>query len=537
VHDLSTDESTLRHYLHVVARRKWPILLALVLVPATAVYLSTRQQKLYQATAEVLLSSQNLAAALTGTQDPNLSQPADRTAQTQADLARVPAVAARTLRAARVQGRTPGDLLAHSSVAAKPNSNLLDFQVTDPSPVVAKRLTTEYARQFTAFRRELDTASVLRARREVQARLAQLEKSGDHQSPLYVSLVDKDQQLGTLEALQTSNAFLVRRADGAVQIQPRPFRAGILGLALGLILGLGLAFLWEALDTRVRSAEEVAQRLDLPLLARLAAPARRLRKEHRLVMLTEPKAHDAEAIRMLRTNLDFVNLDRQAKTIMVTSAVATEGKSTTAANLAIALARAGRRVVLVDLDLRRPFLDHFFDLAGRPGLTNVVLGHASLEDALARIAIPEPDTNGSKAGGNGSNRVSGFLSVLPSGPVPPNPGEFATSHVLADLLDRLAGEADTVLIDTPPILQVGDAMAVAPQVDGILVICRLSTANRHMLDELRRALTAAPAPKLGFVLTDANVGEGYGYGYGGYASADGSGRSRDRASSEQVSTP
>jgi Mrp family chromosome partitioning ATPase len=94
-----------------------------------------------------------------------------------------------------------------------------------------------------------------------------------------------------------------------------------------------------------------------------------------------------------------------------------------------------------------------------------------------------------------------------------------------------------VLIDTPPILQVGDAMALAPQVDGILVVCRLFTANRHMLDELRRALNAAPAPKLGFVLTDANVGEGYGYGYGGYGYADGSGRSRDRASSEQVSTP
>src|SRR5205814_1509032 len=135
----------------------------------------------------------------------------------------------------------------------------------------------------------------------------------------------------------------------------------------------------EALDTRVRSAEEVVERLELPLLARLPEPPRKLRADNRLAMLAEPTGVQAEAFRMLRTNLEFSALGKEIRTIMVTSSVEQEGKSTTVANLAIALARAGQRVVLVDLDLRRPFIDRFFDLDDHAGLTQVAIGHATLE--------------------------------------------------------------------------------------------------------------------------------------------------------------
>ncbi len=507
--------SSLRDYLRVLRRRKWLVIQAAVLVPAAAVALSLHQQTLYEASSEVLLSRQNLAATLTNTPDATLSQDADRLVETQANLARVPAVAARVLKAARVTDRTAEDFLDSSSVKAKTNADLLEFTVTDPNPALAARLASEYAKQFTIYKRKLDTVALQRAQVELASRLKALEEAGDRRSPLYASLVDKEQQLRTLEALQTANAFVVRSAGKAPQVQPRPLRNGILGVALGLILGVGLAFLWETLDTRVRSADEIAERLGLPLLARIPEPPRRLRNENKLVMLAEPAGIHAEAFRMLRTNLEFANLERGARTIMVTSAVETEGKSTTVANLAVALARAGKRVALVDLDLRRPFLARLFGLdANRPGLTDVALGHAELSDAIAPVAI----SNGRASGAtNGQPRVEGVLEVVPAGPVPPDAGEFVGTKALADILEQLAERAEIILIDAPPLLHVGDAMTLSSRIDALIVVTRLNVVRRPMLAEMRRVLHACPAAKLGFVLTDAHLEEAYGYtGYAGY---------------------
>ena len=183
-----------------------------------------------------------------------------------------------------------------------------------------------------------------------------------------------------MEALQTANATLLRPASGAAQIQPQVKRSAVLGIVLGLMLGIGLAFARDALDTRVRSADDVGDELGIPLLARLPAPRKKLRTTNTLVMMADPRGHQSEAFRMLRSNLEFVNLDRGARSILVTSALEKEGKSTTVSNLAVTLARAGKRVVLVDLDLRRPAVRQFFGIdAAHPGVTNVVLGQATLE--------------------------------------------------------------------------------------------------------------------------------------------------------------
>jgi succinoglycan biosynthesis transport protein ExoP len=508
----SHESSSLRDYLHVIRRRKWVIALAVVVVPAAALAISYQQQHRYRATAEVLLSQQNLASSLTGIQNQVLQQSADRSAATQAELAATPTVAKRTLEATGLAGsRTPGQLLASSSVSAQANADLLDFHVTDPGPTVAAQLANEYARQYTIYRRELDTGAIVAARKEVEQRIAELEAAGNQKSALYASLVEKDQQLRTLETLQTSNASVVKKASGAAQVQPKPTRNAVLGLMLGLVLGLGLAFLREALDTKVRGAEGITHRLGLPLLGRLAQPPRGLRANNELVTLAEPHGVHAEAFRMLRTNLEFVNLERGARSIMITSAVQAEGKTTTVSNLAVTLARAGRHVLLVDLDLRRPYIDQFFDLTGHPGLTEVVLGHVDLEQAIVPVPLVAlPKRSPSQ---NGGVRAAGLLEVVGAGPIPPDPGEYVSSAALGDVMNRLASRAEIMLIDAPPLLVVGDAMALSARIDAILVVTRLNVVRRPMLNEVKRALDGSLAPALGFVLTEAELDETYGYGY------------------------
>jgi Mrp family chromosome partitioning ATPase len=528
--------SSIAHYLAVLRRRKWILLPALVLLPLAALAFSLRQEPLYQASAEVLISRQNLAAALTGVQDPSLGQQADRLSQTHAELARVPEVAERVLRTTDVADLSANDFLTSSTVSSKPNSDLLLFTVTDPVAADAIALASAYATAYADYRAELDTASIERAREGVRDRMDELERSGERRSALFASLADKEQQLRTLEALQTANVAVVRTATDATQVQPRPVRNVVLGLLLGLGLGVALAFLWEALDTRIRRAEEIERGLQIPLLARLAAPTRRMQKSSRLVMLGDPGGVNAEGFRMLRSNLEFVTLEHEVKVIMVTSAVQQEGKTTTVANLAVALARGGSRVVVVDLDLRRPFLGRFFDVSARPGLTEVVLGRAHLEDAIATIAVASTErvqaTPLGLSRGNGDGELHGVLDVLHAGPLPPDPGEFVGTARLARLIARLREGADIVLIDAPPMLPVGDALTLSRLVDGIVVVARLGVLRRGMLAELARLLRTARARPLGFVITDAESDqdfEGYGYGH-----ARGYGHSRKEKSGVEV---
>ena len=265
----------------------------------------------------------------------------------------------RALRLARLQSRSAASLLSNSSVSPAANADILTFSVTDHSPQIAERLAGAYATAYTQYRRKLDTASIVDARSLIQAQLAKLKAAGEQRGAVYANLFEKDQQLRTMQALLGSNALLVRAASGAVQTQPRPTRNGALAAMLGLLLGVGIVFLRDALNTRVRTAGEVLTRLDLPQLGRIPEPPRRLRSGNGIVMLTDPLSPAAEPFRILAANLDFVNLERNARTIMFTSATHGEGKSTTVANLAVALARGGRRVILADLDVRKPSLDDF----------------------------------------------------------------------------------------------------------------------------------------------------------------------------------
>ena len=521
-----TRPTTLTDYLAIFRRRLWIVLLPLLLVPGLSLVLSAGQKPLYQASAEIYVKRADIAAAVAGITDPTLQVDPTRFLNTKASVVRDPKLAESVVANAGVPGMTPGSFLASSSVTPNPDADLLEVAVTNLGPHSAVLLVNTYANEMTKYLTEIDTARINDALENVKSRITTLRSQGvTLGSPAYATLLQNQTQLETVGKLLANNTQVLRPAVDAQKIRPRTRRNAILGLLLGGFLGVGLVFLAEALDKRVRSEREVEDALGLPLLGRIPKPDRKLEKAGSIVMLAEPRSIAAEPIRKLRTNIEFMNLERNARTIMVTSSVQREGKSTTIANLGVALARAGRRVVLVDLDLRRPFLNRFMMLPPAPGITDVVLGRLELAAALRAVPIPTAEARGGRRGdmqaavpvaaqsANGHRRLDGVPNVLPAGTLPPDAGEFVGTEAVGKILAALGKQFDYVLIDAPPLLAVGDALALSAAADAMFVIVRLNLVHRGMLKELARLLDGCPAEKLGYVLAGAEFGEGYGYQY------------------------
>jgi Mrp family chromosome partitioning ATPase/capsular polysaccharide biosynthesis protein len=502
----------LHHYLGVVRRRKWLILAAAILVPLAAVIVSSLQSPVYEGSAKVLLQRQNLASRLTGIPEASASVETETLVNTQAEVARVTAIARAVVEDLGLE-MTPEEFLASSSVSASPEAEILTFNVRDGDQRLAARAATVYAQQYSRYRRDQDTASIVSAREGVERHIRELEESGGASGRLYDSLLNREQQLQTMATLQTSNTTVIEAAGDAEQVSPKPVRNAVLGLVVGAAVGLGLAFLLEALDTRIRTARELETQLGIPLLARVPPWPEGGDGDGSLAMIADPEGGQAEAFRMLRTNVEFTLLDRDASSIMVTSALEEEGKSTTVANLALAFAQAGKRVAVVDLDLRRPRLDRLFGLDQGPGVVQVVLGERELAEAINVVPITPEKGNAAPAPASG-NGTGGTLEVLTCGSLPPNPGEFVASHRLPEMLGQLAERADLVLVDSPPLLHVGDAMTLSADVDAVVVVARQKRLRQGNVQETDRLLSSMRAHKLGFVLTGVDHGKGYGYGYG-----------------------
>lgn len=517
----------------ITVRRHWVLVVAVVAAVGVASYqYSASQSPVYSATADVLLSRQNLATSLNNIPDPGLvGGDANRSAQTQASLATTPMVLRLTLKSAGLPATRLGQLAENSTVRAAPTADILTFSVEDPSRGRAVQLAAAYARSYTSYRKTLDNGGIERALTRIRARLSALRTSASPNKALITSLSANEDRLSTLAAFQSSNALVVRSPTTADQVSPRPKRALLIGLLLGGLLGVGVAMLRHRLDSRLQVADEVSLQLRMSLLARIPEMSKKLRDSRELVMLSDPHGPGSEAFRVLRTNIEFGIVDGDAKTIMVTSAVQAEGKSTVAANLAVAFARAGRRVVLVDLDMRRPSLADLFELDGQPGLSEVALGRLPLGEALTEIDLsadrtrPRDDrgTNGIPTRGASSRRIttpgdfqqqsSGTLRVLTSGPMPPDTGEFVGSDRVRALLGELSQDADLVLVDAPPLLIVSDALAISPNVQALLFVARLGVVRRPMLSDALRALQQSPARVLGVVVTDVPTTQGHAYAY------------------------
>jgi Mrp family chromosome partitioning ATPase/capsular polysaccharide biosynthesis protein len=506
-------------YLAIFRRRKW-VIIGLPVIAAVITYiLSSTQAPVYQSSAAVSFELANVSLS---------SLPYDPTTYlaTQAQVARSTELARRVVARARVPGETPGEFLANSSAEPQAGTYILTLKASADTPDHARRLADAYAGEFQIYKAQFETKTVQDQLRQLNATINSL---GTKSGLLYENLLQQKLQLNTVGKQNANNARVLDPAGGGAKIRPRPQRNAIIGGLLGFVLGLGLAFLAEALDRRVQSESEVEQALAVPLLGRVPRPERSPERANRLVMVTAPSSLHAEPFRKLRTSVEFVNLDPPARTIMVTSAGPREGKSTTVANLAVAFARAGRRVALVDLDLRWPMLHSLFGLRGYEGITDVVVDRVTLDDALQPVALPTPNpavaedgskgqalTTSASVRSNGRSNAEGVLHLLPCGTIPPAADEFLERSRIAGVLDELSSRFDLVLVDAPPLLAVGDAMALTTKVDAMLIITRVGI-DRRQLHELARQLQSARAEILGFVLTgvtDADSSYGYGYGYG-----------------------
>jgi Mrp family chromosome partitioning ATPase len=296
---------------------------------------------------------------------------------------------------------------------------------------------------------------------------------------------------------------------------PQPVRNSILGLSIGLILGLLAAFVRDSLDRRLHSAQEVHDELDLPVLGRVGESAfsyAGLARNGAAPILES----EFEAFRMLRMNLSFLAGGRQLRSILVTSALAEEGKSTVSMALASAAALAGQRVLLVESDLRKPSFSRRLGVAREPGLTNYLVGSASPSEILQVVELtkPLPVTSGTSPPQADSGTNVSMVCIAAGSPVPTAP-ELLQSERFRDFLGKVSKAYDLVILDGSPLLAVSDPLQIVPMVDGVLVCVRAQQTTREQARAARAALDHLPQRPAGAVLTGLRRGdEGYEYYYG-----------------------
>lgn len=352
---------------------------------------------------------------------------------------------------------TAAELQAHIKATSKPQTVLITVEVLDSSPVRARDIANTLSDEFVVMVRELETPE-------------------DGTSP-------------------DSRVVLEQRAsipDGPSV--PKTTRNIAVGLALGLLAGVGLAHVRDLLDNTVKDSATLEEITGTGVVGNI--PLDKDRRKKPAISFDNDNSPIAEGFRKLRTNLQFLAVDNPPRVIVLTSSVPSEGKSTTAINLALALAEADHSVVVVDGDLRRPTLHKYLDLVGAVGFSTVISGQTTLDDALQKSSIPG-------------------LTVLTAGAVPPNPSELLGSRSAKTTLAELRNRFDYVIVDSTPLLAVTDAAILAAASDGVLMMTRFGYTKREQLTHAIANLENVSAPLLGavFTMVPARSGSAYSYSY------------------------
>ena len=469
--------------LHEVTRLWWTIVLVAVVATAAAYAFSAIQPPKYKAEATLASAYTDPAALLVQVQQMTLLL---------ADPANEAAFASKL-----GQPLPAGGSVSASSSAGLVGAAVITAEASTAS--LAARLANAYA------------AAIMSARARSARSLARHEASRVRAQLVGLSLADPTYR-GLAQSL-ADNKAAAKTATGGFRIlspavpparpyTPRPARAALLGLVLGLFVGVGLAFVLRRFDTRLASSDDVAALLHLPILARIPRVVRKQPHREQLVSVRDPGGVGAEAYRRLRFSLEAGALSESAKVLLLTSPVEGEGVSITLSNLAVALARTGAQVAVVDANLRFPMIHAHFGIPNDKGVSTVVAGRTSLVDSLQSVAVSSAAERHSAVGAPGGASHES-LHVLTSGPPVDSPGDILAGQRMGGIIAGLRQIADIVLVGSSALLGTADALALASKADGLILLVDVPTCRRPALQESRNVLSLSPCPKLGVVLTDS----------------------------------
>ncbi len=497
-----SDALTLEQALRII-RRRVPLIAICVIVVAGAAYLySKHETKKYTATASLAFSYNSLSQQIAGLQGISGNLLAQQASNL--ELVRLGDMAARTA-ALLGRGLTDEKVAASLSITGQGESSIVDVSATDTSPALAAAIANTYVRLFVEEQQSTNHqyfTSALAVVNQELARLSPQQRLGEDG----LQLQDRAQTLRLLSHLKYGNVQVAQEALApTIQSSPNTSRNTELGVLLGLLIGLGLAFVLERLDRRIKGPDDLEAIYRAPLLGVVPASGALAHAGQRRADgdAALPPA-EAEAFNLIRGHLRFFNVDHNLRTIVVGSASQGDGKTTVARHLAEAAARLGARVLLLEADLRQPTLAQQFGLVGGPGLADVLIGTLSIEGACESIELRVP------AAPTSARRS---LDVMVSGSMrPPNPGELIESHAMAAVLEQLKSSYDLVIIDTPPLTAVSDALPLLNKVDGVVIVGWIGHSPRDAAVRLHQVLDSSGAPVLGVIANGAKSGGAAVYG-------------------------
>ena len=515
-----TRQGTLRDYLRVLRNSRAAIVAVTLLCAGIAAALSLSQEPQYVSAARVTFqeeSRSNAEAGLAAAQTQTAAQLAAEGASTMLSndvLERV--------RRRMQTSRTIAQLRAMLATSVDASSTLVTVQATANDPQFAATLANEVSRSAVTLQKNTERERFTRTAERVERQYEKLRsegKAGTRQDFALATLLDRIATLRTLSVNATPSRIAESANVPSSPAAPKPLRSTVFGGLIGLMLGFGLAFVRDSLDRRLRDSNEIQDTLNLPVVGNVRVEA--LGNAAYVTNGRGPMSdQDVESFRILRTNIEFLDVDRPIKSILVTSPLPEEGKSTVAASLAAANAAAGKRTLLVECDLRRPCMAARLSVDRSPGLSDYLAGKAGPGDIVQVVSLSEAGILPEGRNGTAPTTVdaaAGKLAVIAAGSQSIRPAELLGSLRFRSFLEQVSAAYDTVVIDTPPLLSVSDTLEIVPLVDSVLLCIRADQTTRDQARAVKDALAHLPQRTTAVVITGLKPGREHDYGYYSYA--------------------